>query len=259
MKQRIPKRYIAWLPLGFGLVGLMLMVAMYTLCVDGRGLLIRDNPFYLAAWGVTALAAVALLLLLRPLGGLNVYGYNFWPSVSAALGAFLAAAGILVTVLNLSPYPRDRLTQLWQISGFLAAAGLAAAGICRWRGKQPFFLMYAAVCVFFALHLGNQYRIWSGNPQTPDYSFQLLACIFVMLFSYYQTAFTVGAGKRRAQLFTALMGFHLCCVAVAKTDTPWLYPGCALWMLADRCTMSPPNRRHAAQMPGGYQPPEEVL
>ena len=258
MKQWIPTRYIAWLALGFGLVGLMLMSAMYTLCVDDRGLLIRGNPFYLAALGVTALTALVLALAVWPLGGSNVYGYNFWPSISAALGAILAAASILVTVLDPARYPQDRLTLLWRISGYLAAAGLVAAGVCRWRGKQPFFLMYAAVCLFFALHLGNQYRVWSGNPQMPDYSFQLLACIFVMLFAYYQTAFAVGSGKRRAQLFTGLMGFCLCCTAMAKTETLWLYPGCALWMLADRCTMSPPKRRHGEQKPHGTQPPEEV-
>lgn len=258
MKQRIPTRYIPWLALGFGLVGLMLMTAMYTLCVDDRGLLIQGNPFYPAAWGVITLAALVLALALRPLGGNNVYGYNFWPSIPAALGAVLAAAGILATVLDPSSYPQDRLTLLWQLSGYLAAAGLTAAGICRWRGKQPFLLMYAAVCLFFALHLGNQYRIWSGNPQTPEYSFQLLACIFVMLFGYYQTAFAAGSGKRRAQLFTSLMGFCLCCTALARTETRWLYLGCALWMLADRCTMSPPRRRHGEQASHGTKPPEEV-
>lgn len=258
MKQRIPTRYIAWLALGFGLVGLMLMTAMYTLCVDDRGLLIRGNPFYLAAWGVNVLAALVLIPVLRPLGGHNAYGYNFWPSIPAALGAVLAAAGILATVLDPARYPQDNLTLLWQISGGLAAAGLTAVAICRWRGKQPFFLLYATVCLFFALHLANQYRIWSGNPQTQDYSFQLLACIFVMLFGYYQTAFTVGSGKRRAQLFAGLMGFCLCCTAMAGSETSWLYPGCALWLLADRCTMSPPNRRHTQEEPQGTQPPEEV-
>ena len=258
MKQRISTRYIAWLSLGFGLVGMMLVSVMYARCVDDRGLLVRDNPFYLAAWGVNALTALLLALMLRPLGGSNVYDHNFWPSPLAALTAILAAAGILATVLDSSSYPQDKLTMLWRISGFLAAAGLTAAGVCRWLGKQPFFLMYASVCLFFALHLGNQYRMWSGNPQTPDYSFQLLACVFIMLFAYYQTAFTVGSGKRRAQLFAALMGFCLCCTAMAKTETLWLYPGCALWMLADRCTMAPPNRRHAEQNPRGTQPPEEV-
>ena len=117
--------------------------------------------------------------------------------------------------------------------------------------------MYAVVCLFFALHLGNQYRIWSGEPQTQNYSFQLLACIFIMLFGYYQTAFAVGSGKRRRQLFTALMGFALCCTAMAAAETLWLYPGCALWMMADRCTMSPPKRRRTEE-PAGTRSPGEV-
>lgn len=258
MKKRIPTNYIAWLSLVFGLVGMALVRIMYLSCVDDRGLLVRGNLFYPAAWGVLVLAALVLALVLRPLGGSNIYGYNFWPSAPAALGALLAAAGIVATVLDAGSYPQDRLTLLWQISGGLATAGLVTVSFCRWRGKQPFFLAYAGVCVFFALHLGNKYRIWSGNPQTPDYCFQLLACIFVMLFAYYQTAFAVGSGKRRAQLFAGLMGFCLCCTAMGRTEDLWLYPGCGLWLLADRCTMSPPNRRHGEQKPRDAQPPEEV-
>lgn len=255
MKQRIPTSYIAWLALGFGLMGLLLMTGMYTRSVDDLGLLVRGDIFYPAAWGVMAFAALVLALALRPLGGSNIYTHNFWPSIPAAAGAVLAAAGIVATVLEPGRYPQDRLTMLWQIAGYLAAAGLVAAAVCRWMGKRPFFLMYAGVCLFCALHLGNQYRIWSGEPQTQYYSFQLLACIFIMLFGYYQTAFAVGSGKRRRQLFAALMGFALCCTAMAGTERLWLYPGCALWMMADRCTMSPPKRRRTgsaaeAQLPG---------
>lgn len=257
MKQRIPTSSIAWLALGFGLVGLLLMTVMYTRSVDDLGLVVRGDFFYPAAWGAMALAVLVLALMLRPLGGSNIYAHNFWPSMPAAAGAALAAAGIVATVLDPGRYPQDRLTLLWQIAGYLAAAGLVAAAVCRWLGKRPYFLMYAAVCLFFALHLGNQYRLWSGEPQTQRYSFQLLACIFIMLFGYYQTAFVVGSGKRRRQLFAALMGFALCCTAMAGKEIQWLYPGCALWMMADRCTMSPPKRRHT-EGPAGTQPPREV-
>ena len=245
MKRIIPTKYIAWLTLGCGLIGLLLRVIMYDAYVDGRGLLTVGNPLDLAVWVLTILTAALLVLALRPLVGPNTYAYNFWPSVPAALGTILAAAGILLTVLNGALYPQDTLTLLWRILGWISVLSLAAAGICRLLGKKPFFLLYAAVCVFFALHLANYYRIWSGNPQTPDYSFQLFACIFLMLFAYYQTAFTVGSGKRRPQLFTGLMGAFLCCLALAETETPWLYPGCMVWLLADRCTMKPPRRRHS--------------
>lgn len=258
MKQPTLKKWIPWLTLSLGIVGLLLRLTMYNRCIDGRGLLIRGNLYHLAAWGVTALVAVVLILALRKLDGSEVYAHNFWPSIPAAAASILAACGIVMTVLDVSFYPVDVLTMLWRGAGFLAAAALTAAGICRWKGKQPFFLLYAAVCVFFALHIGNQYRVWSGNPQSPDYSFQLLACIFIMLFAYYQTAFAVGSGKRRIQLFSGLMGAYLCCLAAARTDTLWLYPGCALWLLADRCTMTPPTRRSAGQESHGDGTSEEV-
>lgn len=262
MKQLTSKKWAVWLILAFGLAGLLLRLAMYANCVDGRGLLITGNLYHLSTWAVTAMTALVLILVLWPLEGSRVYEHNFWPSIPAAAGTLLAAAGIGATVLNPAGYPADTLTLLWRGSGFLAAAGLAAAGICRGMGKKPFFLLYALASVFFALHIANQYRIWSGNPQAPDYSFQLLACICLMLFAYYQTAFTVGSGKRRAQLFSALMGVYLCFLAAAQTETLWLYAGGGLWLLTDRCTMSPPRRRHTdledAEDDEDEEPSEEV-
>lgn len=258
MKQPISKKWIAWLMPGLGMTGLLLRLAMYTRCIDGRGLLVRGNPYHLAAWGLTVLTAVVLILTLRKLDGSNVYSHNFWPSGPAAWAALLAAGSIVMTVLNTRDYPADTLTMLWRWSGFLAAVSLAIAGILRGMGKQPFFLLYAATCVFFALHIANQYRVWSGNPQAPDYSFQLLACIFIMLFAYYQMAFAAGSGKRRAQLFSALMGSYLCFLAAARTETLWLYIGCGVWLLADRCTMMPPRRRHTGKEPGEKDSSEEV-
>ena len=258
MKQPTSKKWVAWLTFAFGLSGLLLRLALYPRCIDGRGLLIRENLYHPASWGVTALVAVVLILALRKLDGSNVYEHNFWPSIPAAIATLLAAGGIVMTVLDIQAYPADTLTMLWRWTGFLAAAALAAAGILRGLGKKPYFPLYALACVFFALHIANRYRIWSGNPQAPDYSFQLLACIAIMLFAYYQTAFTVGSGRRRAQLFSGLMGVYLCCLAVVRTDTLWLYIGCGAWMLADRCTMMPPRRRHTGTEPGEEEPPEEV-
>lgn len=258
MKKPISRKMLPWLSLGGGLVGLLLRLAMYDRFVDGRELLIRDNPYHLAAWGLTALVALVLILALRSLDGPNDYRYNFWPSIPAAGAALAAAGGLFVTAVQADFYPLDTLTTLWRCAAFLACAALAAIGICRAVGKQPFFLLYAAVSAFFALHLANQYRIWSGNPQSPDYSFQLLACIFIMLFAYHQAAFTAETGKRRGQLFAGLMGAYLCCLAAARTDTLWLYPGCGLWLLADLCTLTQPRRRHAQEKGDGEQPSQEV-
>lgn len=258
MKRLILRKLIPWLTLGFGLVGLLLRLTMYDRCIDGRDLLIRDNPYHLVTWGLTVLVALVLIPALRPLDGPNDYRYNFWPSIPAAGAALLAAGGLFVTAVQADFYPLDTLTMLWRGAAFLASAALAIIGICRGLGKRPFFLLYAMVSAFFALHLANQYRIWSGNPQSPDYSFQLLACIFIMLFAYHQTAFAADTGKRRGQLFAGLMGAYLCCLAVARTDTLWLYPGCGLWLLADLCTLTPPRRRHTEQTADGEQPSEEV-
>lgn len=244
MNKRIVTKYLPACTLALGLVGLGLRAMMYATCVDGRGLLTRNNPYHIACWILAVLTAGALALATGRRNGINSYSANFPPSVPAALGCWLGSIGMMLTVLLPGDVGTDTtLGLLWKIAGLLSAAGLVYAGMQRLKGGIPHFLSYAAVCVFFALHLICYYQVWSGEPQTADYSFQLLACVLLTLFSYYQTAFAVDTGSRRCQLFAGLMGAFLCCLALAKTTTPWLYLGCTGWLLTNLCTIEPPRRR----------------
>lgn len=259
MKKLVPTKYVPCLILGCGALGLALRWLLYATAVDGRGLLETGNFLIPAIWILTALTALFLALAVFPLDGPNRYGDNFPASISGAVGSFLAAAGILVTALDSSALPQDTLTLVWRILGILSALCLIIAGVCRFRGQRPFFGFHGIVCVFFALHLANQYRVWSGNPQTQDYSLQLFACIFIMLSAYYHTAFDVGLGRRRMQLFTGLMGAYLCCLCLAASDSPLLYPGCGLWLFTNLCPLEPPARRRrpqASQDDGTVEPEE---
>lgn len=258
MKKLVPTKYVSCLILGCGGLGLALRWLLYATCVDTLGLLKSGNFLIPALWILTVLAAGFLAVQVFPLDGSNRYGDNFPASIPGAAGAFLAAMGILITVLGGPALPPDALTQVWRVLGILAALSLVVAGICRLKGKRPFFGFHGIVCVFFVLHLANQYRVWSGNPQTQDYSFQLYACIFMMLSAYYHTAFDVGLGRRRAQLFTGLMGTFLCCLCLIACDSPLLYLGCGAWLFTNLCSLTPPPRRRRTQASQGSESGESV-
>lgn len=267
MKNLIPTKYIPLLALGCGLLGTLLRVLLYAFGVDDRGLLTDGHFLHITCWVLTFAAAVLLGITVFRLDGSNHYSDNFSASLPGALGAFAAAAGILFAVVTDEPAYRDFLTTIWTVTGIGAGLCLIVTGLFRLRGKQPLFLFHALVCVFFALNLANHYRLWSGNPQTQDYLFELLACILLMLFAYYQAAFDAGLGQRRPQLFTGLMATILCCLSLIPGDTPLVYLGCGSWCLLNLCRIHPPRRRRrrapeaagepAAESPAG-EPDREV-
>ena len=60
-----------------------------------------------------------------------------------------------------------------------------------------------------------------------------------MLFSYYQTAFDVGMGKRRMQLGTGLLTVFACFAAIPGSQTALLYLTGGIWALTNLCALTP--------------------
>ena len=117
------------------------------------------------------------------------------------------------------------------------------AGLCRWKGKQPFFLLHGIVCLYLTLYSISHYQTWSSQPQMQDWFFSMAGIVCLVLFSYYQTAFPVGLGKRRLQLLVGLLGGFFCIGAIAGSEDFLLYLGGALWMLTNLCSLTPVSRR----------------
>lgn len=243
MKNLIPTKYLPWLTLAVGCLGLLLRWLLYTLGVDDRGLLEEGHILQFLLWLLAAVWTAVLALSAFRLDGSNLYDDNFFPSVPGGAGCFLGAVGIVYTVVTGRGEFPDGLTNARMYLGVAAGASLIAIGVCRLSGKKPFFLLYGLVCAFFALNLANLYRVWSGDPQTENYAFSLFACIALMLAAYYHAGFCADSGQRRTQIFTGLMAALLCCLALGHTDTPLFYLGCGIWSLTNLCPMTPPRRR----------------
>ena len=258
MKRIFNLTILPWLVLGCGGIGLAFRGLMYATAVDDKGLLISGNLPNILTWVLTALVAAGLLVILWKPTGSNRYADNFHASIPSAAGSFLAAAGILVTLLAGMGPIMDGLTKLCLITGFLSVPCLIIAALCRLKDKQPLFLFHAVFCVFLALHLANQYRIWSGEPQLSDYGFQLFASICLMLTAYHRCTFDAGLGQRRSLLFCGLMAVYLCCLAMIKADTPLLYLTGGIWAFTNLCTPEPSPRR-PREIKSTDAPPEEAV
>jgi hypothetical protein len=227
---------------GAGLMALVLRSLLFLLGQDEKNLLIPGHPLDLLVWIVTAAVAAVILASVWKLAGSSGYADNFGPSAAAAVGSFALAGGIAVSVI-LGASSGLRLEMLYQFIGALAVPAVVWSGLCRWKGKQPFFLLHGIVCLYLTLYSISHYQTWSSQPQMQDWFFDLAGIVCLVLFSYYQTAFPVGLGKRRLQLLVGLLGGFFCIGAIAGSEDFLLYLGGALWMLTNLCSLTPASRR----------------
>lgn len=224
---RLPR--LVWVA---GLLGGLLRTGLYRFGVDSRGLLAAKHPLALALWLVTAAALAAAVWSLRKQVGSARYRDTFGPSGLSGAGHMAAGICILLTAWLGSPLLTNYLGTIWKLLGVLSGPCLMAAGICRMKGKQPFFLLHMVPSLFLVFQMIDHYQLWSGNPQVQDYLFDLCGTMALALFSYYSAAFDVDAGNRRMYLLTGMASVYLCTVALSRTRFLFLYAGCILWVLS---------------------------
>lgn len=221
-----------------GIAACILRFCLYRFGTDEKGLLIPGHPLSLALWGLTAAAAVFVLLQVWKQNGKYCRSGNFGGRNTAMAGCLVFAAGLLVTaVKNITAY--TTLEFLRNVTGLLAVPALMAVAFCRKTGKWPFFGFHAIVCIALTLHTVSRYSGWSSRPQLQDSFFPMLGCLLLMLFSYYQTASDVLMGSRRMQLGTGLLAAFTCFAAIPGSDTALLYLTGGIWALTNLSAPTP--------------------
>lgn len=248
MKNNQKTALLPCLILGAGGICAALRALIYALYTDESGLVATWNAPGMIAAIIALCVLCAVVLAVRPLGGANGYAENFPRSISGGCAELLAASGILFFTLTQTRPLLDPLAKLSGVLGILAAISLVVSGVCRMAGKKPAFLLRCIVSIFFAVHLINNYRIWSGCPQFHSYIWQLFAEIGLLGVSYYHAAFCAGLGRRRRMLACGMLTAYACLVAITDDSCGFFYCTCGLWALFDLCALTPPSA----------EPPEEV-
>lgn len=232
MKKSTNLSYIPLLVLAAGLTGAFARAALYLLGMDASGLLKPNHPLHILCWVLAAAVALCLGVVLRRQEPNDDYAANFPKSNRVMPTSIIGAAGIVFTVLtglNL----RDTLNLAWTALGLLSAAALVTIGIGRAADKRPKFYLYGLLCLFYAVHMIYCYKNWSGNPQTEDYCFSLLACACLTISAYQRTAFCAGAGHRRIHLFFCLMAGFFGILCAPGAEHPFLYLTSGCFFLSD--------------------------
>ena len=238
MKHNLLHRYPSLLAAAPGLVCALLRLGLYAL-EEPTGLLPRNHPLHIATLVLALVTAAAVWRFVLPLKGPGEYAPNFPADRLATTGSCFAAFWMLFAAFGIRAQAVDRLGLTWAVLAFLAIPCLLCIGISRLTGRRPFFLLHGLLCLFFAVSMIGQYRIWSSNPQIADYLFDLLACVFLPLAAYYRASFDLDTGKRRKLLLCGLLAGFFCICSLAGEGEKRLYLSGALWVLTDLCAVNP--------------------
>lgn len=220
------RKWIPLLALLSGLVCAGLRWLLFRNHTDALGLLETGTSVEAGIFLLTGLCLVLFALAAR----------RGWAGENklAAPGQMLGGLGIFLTALGNSGQMAGPVGTLWKILGLVAGICLIVQGVCTLKKRKVPFLLPLAVCVFFLLHLIDNYRGWSSQPQLQKYLFDLLGILSLTFFSYCDAARKVSLGKPKTRIFAGLCAVYFCLAAIPGTpEFTVLYALCALWALTD--------------------------
>lgn len=235
MKNLFRPNILPWFTLGAGALGLTLRVWLYA-NIDEKGLLPVRHPADVLICILTALVFVVLFLSVRQLRPMAKYSRLFPAGAGRAIGCGAGAAGIVCGLICSTFSGYDLIGILTMICGVAAAASLVFIGFQRLRGIRPSFLLHAALTVFLMLYTVCQCRAWGSEPQVQEYFFQLLACIFLMLTSYYLSVLDTRKAGRQWLVFFNQSALFCCCLCLNSAHRLF-YLGMAVWLALDLCSV----------------------
>ena len=241
--------------LGAGALTLGLRLYLYRTGFDHKNILSSSHPLHLICMGLAGLMAIYLALAVSKLDGSGKARRNF-PSHPLRSLAILVA-GCLIAFHGITLF-REASAILPRIRAGLALGAGCAMPLCPFVPRKKLTaqgLLHGIITVFFAVDMLCRYREWSGNPQLPDYVFQIFACILLCLCSYHRLAFDVELGKRRMLLWTSMMALYLSLTCVSGPETEIFYLGGAMWAGSCLCSPKPPMdfRRESSDSGSGEQ------
>lgn len=228
MKTLLNSKSLPWVALVLGAGANVLRTLLYSFATDRKGLLV-SHPLGIAL-GVVTIASVLLICagVLRwerqPLAPI-------WPKLwdVATLATVL---GFVLFLLDGS-FADSRLLLVRNILAILSIVSLILLFLCDRREKQPHFLLYALLCVFFAVHLVSCYQSWSSNPQIQDYFFTLMANVGLMLYFYHKAAALTGFPQEKRMLAIGLLAAFFCYASFSLRETAPLQLCFGCWLLTD--------------------------
>ena len=225
--------WFPWVALMTGSVGLALRCWLLS-SMDSKGLL----PSY----HIAGILALFLLLLtmglsfwkLRSASASNAYRMLFPPSLLAAAGTALGAAGLGFSAFNIET--AGILGKIIPLLGIASIVALFYTAYCRLIGLRPNGLLHGIVVVYLLFRILALCRVWGSEPQLQLYLFPMLGSLFLLLASFFRTEADALAGDYRKYLFFGQAALF-CCLMCLPGDDWVFYLSAAIWLATDYCVL----------------------
>ncbi len=221
-----------------GALGCILFLLLRIFGTGRDGFIRTSHPLAILLPVLSCAVMAGLVLFLLPIKGTPSYRRMFPVDKGGALGHFIAAGGILTTVIANIFSLQDSITVLCAISGAVAAASFVYMGLCRMETLPENYNFYIPAIPFFIFNLVQQYRFWSNEPEVYRYLFLLLCNIFLMLAAYYRACLFAGKDVRRIYVFFHCGALFFCCVCAIGASRLY-YVSMLLWLLLDWFSLRP--------------------
>lgn len=256
MKQFIHSKSIPVIVVLSSMVAVLLRLWTWGNGPDESGLFASKPLAWTLLWVLTGLVIFACWFALKGLKNPGTYQDNFPKSPIAGLCMVPAAVMFLITgVGQIRNSVGEQVPGVTVVDTVTGVFGLVA-GLClllsvahRCMGRKPFFAINGLVCLYLAIRLFNCCQRWSNEPQVGIVVFPFLASTVLMLAVYHRLCFDVDLGKRQWAAFWSLLSVYFCIVAICSRIDPWFYGACALWRMADLCSLRPMKRKMQIEEP----------
>ena len=214
-----------------GIAGMALQSWMFS-TADSHGLLLHGHISEVLSYLLLAGIVAAAFLFLKNVKSDGGYDQLFPQSGVAAVGSFLAAAGILYSAFT--PAAVGILRIAVRALGVIAGLGLALGGYARMEGKRAHCLLYAAMSVYLIFRTLAFCQGWSAEVQVQTYFFPLMAHLFLLLAAYYRAALAADLKNCRQYFLFRQLALVCCVMSLASGDRIFFLAG-AVWMATDFC------------------------
>lgn len=249
MKQIIHPKSIPVVVLLSSMVAVLLRMWTWGSGPDASGLFAPKPLAWALLWVLTGFVVFATWFALRGLKKSGSYQENYPKSLLAGICMVPAAVMILITGVSQlrtsvgAEVPGTAVDTVTGIFGLVAGLCLLLSVAHRCMGKQPFFAINGLICLYLAVRLFDCCQLWSNEPQVGLVVFPFLASTTLMLAVYHRVCFDVDLGKRQWAAFWSLLSVYFCVIAIFSNIEPLFYGMCALWRMADLCSLRPLKRK----------------
>lgn len=217
--------------LAAGLLGCIFHTILFTVGLDAKGLPVTSHWSHTALWALTGLAALTIFLISSKLSGSEEYADAYPTSIFSGIGCLTAAAGFFAFGAPAAQYGIPGTADM--VMRGIAGAALGAVAFCRFTGRKPAALLHSVLCLYLALRMINQYRMWSADPQIVEYCFYLGSYVALVLTCYQWAAFDVDMGSHKKLWGCGLAAVFLISVSLAGPQEQPFLLCCLVWVLTN--------------------------